>query len=48
VTTTYTLDLVAGLTQILSDGTAQYLYGYGRIGEDNGDEWAYYATDADH
>jgi RHS repeat-associated protein len=45
-TTTYTLDLAAGLTQILSDGSAQYLYGYGRLGEYSGDGWAYYTTDA--
>ena len=40
-----TLDLNAGLTQVLSDGTNTYLYGLGRIGEyDTG--WAYYQTDA--
>jgi YD repeat-containing protein len=30
-TTTYTLDLAAGLTQVLSDGKDTYLYGNGRI-----------------
>jgi len=29
----YTLDLVAGLTQVLSDGTNTYLYGNGRIAQ---------------
>jgi RHS repeat-associated protein len=31
VTTNYTLDLNAGLTQVLADGTHSYLYGQGRI-----------------
>jgi RHS repeat-associated protein len=31
---------------VLSDGSAQYLYGCGRLGEYAGDEWAYYTTDA--
>jgi YD repeat-containing protein len=30
-TTTYTLDLAAGLTQVLGDGTYTYLYGHERI-----------------
>jgi RHS repeat-associated protein len=46
VTTNYVLDLNAGLTQVLSDGTSQYLYGLGRVGEYVGGQWAYYATDA--
>ena len=33
VTTNYTLDLAAGLTQVLGDGTNTSLYGRGRIGE---------------
>jgi RHS repeat-associated protein len=33
-TTTYTLDLHARLTQVLSDGENTYLYGRGRIGEE--------------
>jgi RHS repeat-associated protein len=45
-TTTYTLDLNSGLTQVLSDGTTTYLYGNGRIGEYVGTDWAYYLTDA--
>jgi RHS repeat-associated protein len=31
----YTLDLNAGLTQVLTDGTNQYLYGVGRIAQVN-------------
>jgi RHS repeat-associated protein len=31
----YTLDLNAGLTQVLNDGTNQYLYGVGRIAQVN-------------
>ena len=45
VTTNYVLDLNAGLTQVLSDGTTTYLYGNGRVGEYNG-IWTYYAADA--
>jgi len=44
-TTTYTLDLNAGLTQVLSDGANSYLYGLGRIAEYESD-WAYYLPDA--
>ncbi|HVP21832.1 MAG TPA: hypothetical protein VMS73_08220 [Anaerolineaceae bacterium] len=33
VTTTYTLDLAAGLTQVLADGTLTYLYGNARIAQ---------------
>lgn len=33
VTANYTLDLNAGLTQVLADGTNNYLYGVGRIGQ---------------
>jgi YD repeat-containing protein len=46
VTTTYTLDLVAGLTQVLADGTNTYLYGQGRIAQDDGTEFAYFLPDA--
>jgi RHS repeat-associated protein len=35
VTTNYTLDLNTGLTQVLSDGTTEYLYGNGRIAQVN-------------
>ena len=34
-TTTFTMDLNAGLTQALSDGTNTYLYGNGRIAQVN-------------
>jgi RHS repeat-associated protein len=41
----YTLDLNAGLTQVLNDGTNQYLYGLGRIAQVNtGTD--YFMTDA--
>ena len=33
VTTNYTLDLAAGLTQVLADGANTYLYGNGRIAQ---------------
>ena len=33
MTTNYTLDLAAGLTQVLADGTNTYLYGNGRISQ---------------
>jgi len=35
VVTTYTLDLNAGLTQVLADGTNTYLYGLSRVGSSN-------------
>ena len=44
--TTYALDLNAGLTQVLSDGTNAYLYGLGRIGELQPSGWAYHLPDA--
>ena len=44
--TNYTLDLAAGLTQVLDDGTNSYLYGLGRIGEDSPAGWAYHLPDA--
>jgi len=34
--TTYTLDLAAGLTQVLAGGTYTYLYGQGRIAQQSG------------
>ena len=46
VTTSYVLDIAAGLTQVLVDGETTFLYGNGRIGEANGTQWGYYATDA--
>jgi RHS repeat-associated protein len=46
-TTHYTLDLAAGLTQVLADGTNTYLYGLGRIGEySNANGWRYYLGDS--
>ncbi len=33
MTTNYTLDLAAGLTQVVDDGTNTYLYGNGRIAQ---------------
>ena len=45
VTTNYTVDLNAGLTQLLAEETSTYLYGVGRIGQ-QGTEWAYHLPDA--
>jgi len=42
ITTEYALDLAAGLTQVLDDETNAYLYGVGRIGEEQPDGWQYY------
>lgn len=46
VTTNYVLDQVADLTQVLSDGTNTYLYGEGRIGEEQPGGWQYHTGDA--
>ena len=46
VTTTYTLDIASGLTQVLSDGTNKYLYGLGRIAQVNGEDIEYFLGDA--
>ncbi len=46
VTTSYVLDLNAGLTQVLADGTNTYLYGNGRIGELQPGGFAYHLGDA--
>ena len=46
VTTTYTLDLNAGLTQVLSDGTNTYLYGYERIAQFSESETGYFLGDS--
>ena len=45
VTTNYTLDLAAGLTQVLDDGTNTYLYGNGRISQ-AGSTTEYFLGDA--
>jgi hypothetical protein len=42
----YTLDLNAGLTQVLADGTNFYLYGVSRIGEKQPAGWQYHLGDA--
>jgi RHS repeat-associated protein len=50
VPTTYTLDLNAGLVQVLAQqdpsGTTTYLYGVTRIGEQQPDGWVYHLSDA--
>ncbi|HKZ55811.1 MAG TPA: RHS repeat-associated core domain-containing protein, partial [Anaerolineales bacterium] len=46
VATSYTLDLNAGLTQVLADGANTYLYGLGRIGEEQPGGWQYHLGDA--
>ena len=45
-TTTFTVDLAAGLTQTLDDGTRAYLYGYGRITQENTTSTEYFLGDA--
>jgi RHS repeat-associated protein len=45
-TTNYILDLAGGLTQVLDDGTNTYLYGMGRIGEQQPGGWQYHLGDA--
>ena len=44
--TTYVLDLNAGLTEVLATGGNAYLYGNGRIGEEQPAGWAYHLGDA--
>ena len=44
-TTTYTLDINAALAQVLSDGTATYLYGVDQIAQQNGTDTEYYLGD---
>jgi RHS repeat-associated protein len=46
VPTNYTVDLVARLTQVLTDGTNSYLYGVVRIGEQQPGGWLYHLGDA--
>jgi YD repeat-containing protein len=46
VVTTYTLDLNAGLTQVLADGTNAYLYGLSRIAQQNTSSTDYFLPDA--
>ena len=45
LTTEYTLDLNAGLTQVLDDGTNTYLYGLTRLGQEATD-MEYFLGDA--
>jgi hypothetical protein len=42
----YTLHLAAGLTEVWSDGANAYLYGSGRIGEEQAAGWVYHLGDA--
>ena len=44
--TDYSLDLAAGLTQVLADGTNAYLYGLARLGEEQPGGWQYHLGDA--
>ena len=46
MTTNYTLDINAGLTQVLADGTRTYLYGRGRIAQVSADSSEYFLGDA--
>jgi RHS repeat-associated protein len=46
VNTNYTLDLNAGLTQVLSDGTTSYTYGLGRISQSSNSTAEYFLSDA--
>ncbi len=46
VTTHFTLDLNAGLSQVLSDGTDTYLYGVGRIAQESTSGEQYFLADA--
>lgn len=46
VTTTYSLDLAGGLTQVLADTTNTYLYGSSRIGQYPGTTAEYFLGDA--
>jgi RHS repeat-associated protein len=46
VTTRYVLDLNHDLAQVLSEGSNTYLYGLGRIGQQNTVGWQYYHGDA--
>ncbi len=46
MTTHYTLDLNAGLTQVLQDGTNSYLYGVNRIAQVSETQTGYFLPDA--
>ena len=42
----FSLDLHAGLTQVLESDSDAYLYGLGRLGGETSGDWAYYLGDA--
>jgi len=44
--TSYTLDIVSPLTQVLADGENAYLYGLARLGEEQADGWQMHLGDA--
>ncbi|MBA3531593.1 MAG: RHS repeat protein, partial [Ardenticatenales bacterium] len=44
--TTFLVDLNRALPQVLSDGSADYLYGLARLGTERGDGWQYEMNDA--
>ncbi|HLE30132.1 MAG TPA: hypothetical protein VI793_18555, partial [Anaerolineales bacterium] len=44
--TTYTLDLNAGLTQVLADGSSIYLYGNGRVAQQSATSTDYFLDGA--
>ena len=46
MTTHYTLDLNAGLTQVLQDGTNSYVYGVNRIAQVAETQTGYFLPDA--
>jgi len=46
IATTFTIDLNMGLTQALSDGTRNYVYGNGRIAQVTGSGTEYFLGDA--
>jgi hypothetical protein len=45
-TTSYTLDLATGPTQVLADGTNTYLYGVSRIAQYSASSPQYFLSDA--
>jgi hypothetical protein len=46
VTTTFTMDLASNLTQVLDDGTTNYIYGVDRIAQKIGGDTEYFLGDA--
>ena len=45
-TTTFVMDLNGSLSQVLNDGTNDYLYGMDRIAQQNGSDTEYFLADA--